>query len=273
MAFLVKENPAMGGPYTGFKQQHNLREVSMSNLILNCKNEVLTMSSLELVDFINASRKEGEAELRHDHFMAKVPKVLGKEAAPKFRGTYIGKDNTERPCYNLPKREACLMAMSYSYELQAKVFDRMTELEAKQAPAFQIPSTLSGALMLAAQQAEQIEAQQAALALAAPKVAFVQNYVAANTGSKGFREICKLLNVKEPVFREFLKEQGVMYRLGGAWTPAAPHLALGRFEVKTGVNTGTGHAFTRALFTPKGVEWIAGVWARHCVKQACGVTA
>jgi hypothetical protein len=98
-----------------------------------------TMTSLELVDFINASRKDGEAELRHDHFMAKVPKVLGKEAAPKFRDTYIGKDNTERPCYHLPKREACLMAMSYSYELQAKVFDHMSELEAQQAPA--LPQT------------------------------------------------------------------------------------------------------------------------------------
>ena len=31
----------------------------------------------------------------------------------------------------LAKREARLMAMSYSYELQAKVFDRMTELEEK----------------------------------------------------------------------------------------------------------------------------------------------
>lgn len=91
----------------------------------------VTMTSLELVDFINSTRKKGESELRHDHFMAKVPKVLG-EAAPKFRDSYTGKDNTSRTCYRFPKREACLMAMSYSYELQAKVFDRMTELEEEQ---------------------------------------------------------------------------------------------------------------------------------------------
>ncbi|WP_404798912.1 hypothetical protein [Acinetobacter thermotolerans] len=30
---------------------------------------------------------------------------------------------------NFQNREACLMAMSYSYELQAMVFDRMTEIE------------------------------------------------------------------------------------------------------------------------------------------------
>ena len=45
----------------------------------------VTMTSLELVDFINAQRKEGEAELRHDNFMAKVPKVLGEEMCEKFR--------------------------------------------------------------------------------------------------------------------------------------------------------------------------------------------
>lgn len=40
-----------------------------------------------------------------------------------------------QPGYRLPKREACLMAMSYSYDLQAKVFDRMTALEAVVAPS------------------------------------------------------------------------------------------------------------------------------------------
>jgi hypothetical protein len=93
-----------------------------------------TMTSIEMVEFINGQRKEGEAELRHDNFMAKVPKVLGEEAALTLKGSYIGRDNTVRPCYYFPKREACLMAMSYSYELQAKVFDRMTALEEQQKP-------------------------------------------------------------------------------------------------------------------------------------------
>lgn len=104
------------------------------NALIPAVNTV-TMTSLELVQFINNQRDEGEAELRHDHFMAKVPKVLG-EGAPKFRDTYINNQNGQTyPCYRFPKREACLMAMSYSYDLQAKVFDRMTELEASQSPA------------------------------------------------------------------------------------------------------------------------------------------
>ena len=51
--------------------------------------------------------------------MAKVPKVLGIDA-PKFLGTQTYGNNNTREVYNFPKREACLMAMSYSYDLQAK---------------------------------------------------------------------------------------------------------------------------------------------------------
>ena len=97
-----------------------------------------TMTSLELVDFINASRAEGEAELRHDSFMAKVPKVLG--GVQNLLDTYIHPQNGQTySCYRFPKREACLMAMSYSYELQAKVFDRMTELEARRLVKSDLP--------------------------------------------------------------------------------------------------------------------------------------
>jgi hypothetical protein len=88
----------------------------------------ITMTSIELVDFINSQRKEGDAELRHDHFFVKVSKVLGDDA-PKFLGTQNYGNGNTRSIYTLPKRESCLMAMSYSYEIQAKVFDRMTELE------------------------------------------------------------------------------------------------------------------------------------------------
>lgn len=105
----------------------------MFDLIPKNETTVVTMTSLELVDFINDHRKEGEAELRHDHFMAKVPKVLGADHAPKFRDMVdiqIGSGATRKsPIYRFPKREACLMAMSYSYDLQAMVFDRMTALE------------------------------------------------------------------------------------------------------------------------------------------------
>ncbi|HAU5758706.1 TPA: hypothetical protein JD349_27310, partial [Serratia marcescens] len=54
---------------------------------------------------------------------------------------YTDPTGRELPCLHLPKREACLMAMSYSYEIQAKVFDRMTALEQANVPAPQLPAT------------------------------------------------------------------------------------------------------------------------------------
>lgn len=106
------------------------------------QTNVVTMSSVELVEFINLHRREVATvakpyvELLHKSFMAKVPTVLGEDAAAKFFATENYTNGTggkvERKVYNFPKRESCLMAMSYSYELQAKVFDRMTELENQQ---------------------------------------------------------------------------------------------------------------------------------------------
>lgn len=131
------------------------------------------------------------------------------------------------------------------------------------APA--VPQSLSAALRLAADQAEQIEAQQAQLALAAPKVAFVERYVEA-TGLKGFREVCKLLKANEARFREFVTEKKILYKLGGAWTAYQQHLDAGRFEVRTGV-ADSEHAFNTTKFTAKGVDWIAGEWAKHQLRE------
>lgn len=112
---------------------------------------VPTMSSLDMVAYINSTREPHAAELRHDDFMRKVPNVLGAEAAPKIIGTAFytvnGAQRTQA-IYNFPKREAMLMAMSYSYKLQAKVFDAWQEAEAKLvvAPVAGIPVSYLDAL-------------------------------------------------------------------------------------------------------------------------------
>lgn len=96
-----------------------------------------TMTSLEMVDFINATREPGESLLRHDNFMQKVPKVLSKSYW-RFEGmaTWIANGGVrQRPTYNFPKREAYLMAISYSHKLQTLVYDAMVAAEAKNAAA------------------------------------------------------------------------------------------------------------------------------------------
>ncbi|WP_370556619.1 Rha family transcriptional regulator [Edwardsiella tarda] len=115
----------------------------MNNIIVVTlpHSEMPTMSSLEMVDYINADRNlKAEAQglkfpcrrfskIQHKHILAKTPKVLGEGHSAKFLAEYKDSTGRDLPCYQYPKREACLMAMSYSYELQAQVFDHMTELE------------------------------------------------------------------------------------------------------------------------------------------------
>jgi phage antirepressor YoqD-like protein len=59
-----------------------------------------------------------------------------------------------------------------------------------------------------------------------------------------------------------------MYRLNGVMTPYQNHIDAGRFEVKTGTSERNNHAFAQARFTPKGVQWIAGLWASHTMQEA-----
>jgi phage antirepressor YoqD-like protein len=83
----------------------------------------------------------------------------------------------------------------------------------------------------------------------------------------GFRSVCKLLKAKEPEFRLFMIDEKIMYRQDGQYTPYGIHMEAGRFEVKTGTSQVSQHAFRQARFTPKGIQWIAGLWADYQRKK------
>lgn len=238
------------------------------NALMNTGGFPVTMTSLELVDYINSQRAEGEAELRHDHFMAKVPKVLSEEHAPKFRDMIeitVGNGAIRQsPIYRLPKREACLMAMSYSYELQARVFDRMTELEEHAAAmaAFNLPKTYSEAMRLAADEMEKREALQTQLALAAPKIA-VHDRIADAEGSLSLREAANTLRVPERKFIQWLQQNDWVYRraghkslLGYAEKVKAGYLFLKQTPI-TDVHTGQERLSEQVRVTPLGLTVLA----------------
>lgn len=129
-----------------------------------------------------------------------------------------------------------------------------------------LPRTFAEALRLAADQQDVIAAQAEQIAAAAPAVEFVDRYVHASSGSKRFREVCKVLKVKENAFWDFLEATKVMYRLRKRQTPYQNHVDAGRFEIVAGV-TEEGHAFNTIYFTPKGIAWIAGELAKWQLRQ------
>lgn len=129
-----------------------------------------------------------------------------------------------------------------------------------------IPTTLSGALMLAARQAAQVEQQQTQLALAAPKIAFFDRYVN-TTGVKSLAEMATLLHANPAELREFLGEHQILYRLGGELTPYQRHIDTGRFVVKIAINEATRRSSNHTMLTRKGMAWVAALWAVHTLDK------
>jgi len=222
------------------------------------------MSSLELLELVNLSRAEfGEKIVRHSDFAARCRDELDGEYYEIFVVRNSRGPATE--AIRMTADQCRLVAMRESKAVRRKVLDKLKSIESPQAVA--IPQSYAAALLEAGRLAQLAEQQAAQLAIAAPKVEFVDRYVE-NTGTLTFRQVAKLLKANERVLRQLLIEGHVMYRLNGVMTPYQNHIDAGRFEVKTGTSERNNHAFAQARFTPKGVQWIAGLWASHTMQEA-----
>lgn len=229
---------------------------------MQSQNVARTMSSIELREVINDARVlAGEPKVRNDHFLSRVEDELGDdlEGVQKYFTPHHG---NQVATYDLTLDQCMLVGMRESKAVRRSVLKKLKGLEGPRViatlPDFSNPAAAARAW------AEQFELQQQAnqaLAIAAPKVEFVDKYVE-STGLKGFRQTVKLLGANEARFREFLLDKKIMYRMGGEWQAHAQHINAGRFDVKTGTSD-SGHAFNQTKFTPKGVTWVAGLWAQY----------
>ncbi len=219
---------------------------------LSIDSAAKTMSSREVAEIVEA---------RHNDVLATIERLFSKGLLRSSRKTR--RESTGgRPIdvYDLVERDCYLVVAGYSDEMRARLVDRWQELESKAAKPV-IPD-FSDPVAAARAWADAKEAELKAIAeleQAKPAVQFVEKFVDASTGSKGVREVAKLLNANEREFVSFLLAKQIMYRLGGRLTPYAPHLDAGRSEVKAGV-ADNDHAYTTSKFTAKGIQWIAGLW-------------
>lgn len=217
----------------------------------------LTMTSREIAELTGKRHPDVKRDI--EVMMTQI-----QEDVSKFAHTYQDAMNRSQTEYALDREHTECLVTGYNAMLRMKVIKRLHELEGNQPPA--LPQTLPEALRLAADLAEEKQQLENQLAIAAPKIQFVDSYVNA-TGSLGFRETCKLLHAKENAFRQFLLDHDIMYLLAGKLTPYAQHIDAGRFTIKTGENQNNGHAFTQNKFTPKGIQWIAGLWVAQQVQN------
>ena len=179
--------------------------------------------------------------------------------ALNFEHIYFDSMNRQQTEYLLDEELTMTLVTGYNIVLRNRVIKRWKELENRELSKMEI-------LQMALESEQQKLVLQQQLEIQAPKVAFVDKYVAGN-GNKTFRQVAKLLQIKEYKFREFLESNRIMYKLNGEWTAYQNHVDAKRFHVKTGVSD-SGHAFNHALFTPKGIEWIAGELAKFNLRGA-----
>ena len=106
-------------------------------------NKVPTMSSREIAELCEKQHKNVLADIR------KMLIELNIQPA-EFSADYQDDKNRTYECFNLPRRECDILIAGYSIKYRAKIVDRWHELESKESkPTFRIPTTLSGALLLA----------------------------------------------------------------------------------------------------------------------------
>jgi len=228
----------------------------MNNLIVS--NNQATMSSREIADLL---------QVRHDNVKLSIERLTEKQIVSFTSATETSHEGAgARPMivYMVNKRDSYVIVAQMQPQFTAKLVDRWQELEAKQSIA--LPD-FNNPVIAARAWADAKESEQKALVAlegAKPAIEFVERYTQ-STGDKGFRSVCKLLKANENKFREFLLNEKILYPLDGNLTPYGNHIDAGRFAISTGISDSE-HAYTTSKFTPKGINWIAGLWAVYNLK-------
>ncbi|MEB6558754.1 Rha family transcriptional regulator, partial [Acinetobacter baumannii] len=163
---------------------------------------VQTMSSKEIADMTGKEHYNVLADIRNMFEQLQIDST-------EFSGQY--KDSTGRtlPCFNLNKDLSICLVSGYNVQLRMAIIKRWTELEAQTQSQFNLPTTFSQALLLAAQLEEQKE--QLALQVAQQQqVIEVQQVdvdalerIASRKGSMTIRDAAKLLNMRPIDLRDW----------------------------------------------------------------------
>ena len=232
----------------------------------NASQSPITMSSRDIAELTGKTLSHVNRDVLNmleELYPGVNPKVDDYDFIGVFvkRTEYNGRNIISEILLNKEHTE-CLIT-GYSVMLRMKVIRRLHELEQQTAIA-SLPN-FNNPVEAARAWADQVEQKQLALEnlekaeneirLSAPKAQFVDAYVESE-GNFGFREVAKILGIKESVLREYLLDNDIMYRLKGKLTGRAYHITQGRFVTKTGTND-SGNTFSQTKFTPKGLYWLA----------------
>lgn len=140
-----------------------------------------------------------------------------------------------RPEYQLSKTECLYVATKFNDEARARLILRWEELEQEQ--KHRLPQSFSEALMLAAQQAQELEQKELQLQAQAPKVRFAEA-VETSTHSCLVAELAKIITqngyeIGQNRLFKWMRSQGYLGKQGEYYNlPTQRAMELGLFEVK-----------------------------------------
>ena len=215
-------------------------------------NKVPTMSSREIAELCEKQHKNVLADIR------KMLIELNIQPA-EFSADYQDDKNRTYECFNLPRRECDILIAGYSIKYRAKIVDRWHELESKESkPTFRIPTTLSGALLLAGEiekererlEVENIE-QKEQLVIAAPKINHY-DVIVERSNLVNATQVSTKIGISAQALNKHLDLLGVYNKsvLRGR-TFRQWFISKEYGEVKQ-----TNNGYTQSLFTMKGEAWV-----------------
>lgn len=201
------------------------------------KNE--TMTSLEIAEVTGK---------RHDSVLRDIRNLLlqGVDAHNFVETSYTDKANRKQKCFTLTKKGCLILASGYDALLREKIINRWEELETKVVSTIKVPTTFAEALRLAADQAEQIEAQQKQLDANSKEIVELSGTIA--TMQPKVTYVDKILDSKETVtttqiaqdygqsakaFNILLRNFGIQHKVGGQWILYAKYLPNGYVQSDT----------------------------------------
>lgn len=235
----------------------------MNNLVFNQNGAALTNSLL-------VAERFGKS---HKNVIASIKDILtsAENSANLFiEATYPDSYDRDQFMYIMNRDGFTLLAMGFTgkkaleFKLQyIEAFNKM-ESELKQiasAPQFNIPTTLSGALRLAAEQAEVIETQQKQIAQQSQSISYLTpkaqytEKVLSSSNTISITQIAKDYGMTGVALNKKLNLMGVIYKVNNQWVLYKKHEGKGYTKSITYCDD-YGKSHIRTEWTQRGRQFI-----------------
>lgn len=199
----------------------------MGNLVLIDNGKAITNSLLVAERFNKKPQHVNEA-------IKKLLEAVENSTVRFIESTYINSRSQEQPCFLMDRDGFSLLVMGFTgkkaLQFKLEFIAAFNEMEKQLRGNIQIPTTLAGALRLAADQAEQIEAQKRQneiiseqlssvtekLIRVAPKAAYTE-VILQSPNTYTTTQIAKELGMSAIALNRMLYSLGIQFKQSGQW--------------------------------------------------------